>query len=368
MWLFILSLLASIYYENEKEIMLAEHRLSMQLVNETYFEEVQDMRFFNEPFPPHIAYRTALFDENQEVIASFMKDNKVNFSKVISLDGKYIHFIVSLGNSVRDAKYLVYETEDNRLWWKSFVKDIAIYGILIFVFITFVGIYLVKLFLRPMRESLELLDNFIKDTTHELNTPIAAIIANIETIDKEKLESKITKKIRRVDIAARTISNIYNDLTYLVLHNDIATNNEDINVSQFLCERVDYFHIGMEQKKISFTRTVDEEVIVNIDKNKLGRLIDNLLSNAIKYNKIKGSIHIDLSKECLCVTDTGIGIPKEKLNCIFERYIRANDSIGGFGIGLNIVTMIASEYGIKIEINSEEHIGTEIKLYWNLTK
>ena len=366
MWVFILSLLAAIYYENEKQAMLAEHRLSMQIINETYFEEVQDMRFFNEPFPPHIAYETALFDENKKVIASFMNDNKVHFEKVISLDGKFIHFVVPLGNSVKDAKYLVYETKDNRLWWKSFVQDVIMYGVFLFGFITFTGIYLVKLFLRPMQESIELLDNFIKDTTHELNTPIAAIIANIESLDVEKLEAKKAKKIRRIDIAARTISNIYNDLTYLVLHNDIAVNNEDVNVSTFLCERVDYFYISMEQKKLSFTREVVDDVIIHIDKNKLGRLIDNLLSNAIKYNKVNGSIDISLNQDYLAVRDTGIGIPKKKLECIFERYIRANDSIGGFGIGLNIVAMIAKEYGIKIEINSEEKVGTEIKLCWNL--
>ena len=368
MWIFILSLVATIYYENEKDLMLAEHRLSMQLVNETYFQEVQDMQFFNEPFPPHIAYKTALFNEDKKVIASFMRDNKVNFNEVISLDGKYIHFVVPLGNSVENAKYLVYETKDNRLWWKSFVQDIIMYGIFAFGFITFVGIYLVKLFLRPMRESLELLDNFIKDTTHELNTPVSAIVANIETINKTSLDEKTRKKIRRVDIAARTISNIYNDLTYLVLHNDIAVQNEEINVSRFICERVDYFHIGIEQKKIKFTREVDDKVIVKIDRNKLGRLIDNIISNAIKYNKVNGSIHIQLNQEFISVKDTGIGIPKDKINSIFERYIRANDSVGGFGIGLNIVAMIATEYGMKIEINSEEQEGTEIKLYWNLIK
>jgi len=348
--------------------MLSEHRLSMQIVNETYFEEVQDMRFFNEPFPPHIAYRTGLFDENKEVIESFMKDDKVNFSKIISLDGKYIHFVVPLGNSVKDAKYLVYETDDNRLWWKSFMQDIIMYGVFAFGFITFIGIYLVRLFLNPMKESIELLDNFIKDTTHELNTPVSVIMANIESLNLGNLEEKKAKKIKRIDIAARTISNIYNDLTYLVLHNDLSISNEDINVSTFLCERVDYFNIGMEQKKISFTRKVEDKVIVHMDKHKLGRLIDNLLSNAIKYNKIKGSIHIELNKKFLSVTDTGIGIPKKKLKCIFERYVRANDSIGGFGIGLNIVAMIAKEYDIKIEINSEERQGTEIKLYWNLEK
>ena len=368
MWFFILALLGSIYYAQEKEKMLSEHRLSMQLVNESYFLLIKDMCFYDEKFPKNIAYNTALYDKDKEVIASHLDDTHINFKKVISLDGDYIHFIVPVGNSMREAKFLVYETLDNRLWWKSFVKDIIIYGSLLFVFISIIGVYLVRLFLRPMRESIELLDNFIKDTTHELNTPVAAIMANVEGIDVSKLQEKEAKKIRRVDIAARTISNIYNDLTYLILHNDIAINNEEVNVGSFLCERVDYFKIGMEQKKLSFTREVSEEVLVFIDKNKLGRLVDNLISNAIKYNKVNGSIHINLNKEYLSVIDTGIGIPKEKLSCIFERYQRANDSVGGFGIGLNIVAMITKEYGIKVEIDSKENEGTEIKLYWNLNK
>ena len=368
MWVFILALLASIYYENEKEVMLSEHRLSMQLVNETYYKKIKRMCFYDEKFPKNIAYNTALYDRDEEVIASHIDDNNINFKKVISLDGDYIHFVVPVGNDMKEAKYLVYETKDNRLWWKSFVKDIVIYGLLLFAFISFVGLFLVKLFLRPMKESIELLDNFIKDTTHELNTPIAAIVANIETIDKSSLDEALSKKVRRVDIAARTISNIYNDLTYLVLHNDIAVNNEEVDVSTFLCERVDYFSLSMEQKKLSFSREVEENITLNIDKNKLGRLIDNLISNAIKYNKINGAIKIELNSKYLSVSDTGIGIPKKKLECIFERYIRANDSVGGFGIGLNIVAMIAKEYGIKIEIHSEENKGTEIKLYWNLSK
>lgn len=369
MWIFILSLLGWIYYEHEKEVMLAEHRLSMEFVNEMYYPVVE-YAYINKPcdFPEDIAYATAAYDKDKKVMASYLHDSHVDFSKVISLNNGYIHFIVPINSNARGVRYLVYETADNRLWWKSVVKDFIIYGVLLFVFISFVGINLLKIFLRPMREAIELLDNFIKDTTHELNTPVAAIMANIEGIDISKLQEKDAKKIRRVDIAARTISNIYNDLTYLILHNDIAVTDEDINVAAFLCERVDYFKISIEQKKIEFTRDVAEDVIVHMDKNKLGRLIDNLISNAIKYNKVNGTIYINLNKEFLSVRDTGIGIPKEKIRCVFERYKRANDSIGGFGIGLNIVSMISKEYGIEIKIDSEENVGTEIKLYWNLNK
>jgi len=363
MWIFILILLASIYYKNEKENMLAEHRLSMQLVNETYYLNM----FYHyidsgEELPEGLAYRTAVFDSNKKVLASYLKEEPTDFSKFISLDGDYVHCIVRVGPNDMDVKYLVYETEDNRLWWTAMIKNMLLYGTFIFIFMTLVGINLLRLFLRPMRESIELLDNFIKDTTHELNTPVSVIVANIEGINVDGLAEKEAKKIRRVDIAARTISNIYNDLTYLILHNDIAVKDEDINLSRFLCERVDYFKVAMEQKRIHFEREVEEEIVIHMDRNKLGRVIDNLISNAIKYNKINGSIEVQLKKGVLSVIDTGVGIPKEKIDSIFERYHRVNETVGGFGIGLHIVAMICKDYDIDIDVSSEINKGTKIEL------
>ncbi len=366
MWVIILILLASIYYENEKETMLAEHRLSMQLVNETHYANMFYLYIDSgEELPVSLAYRTAVYDSKKKVLASYLKEEPRDFSKYISLDGDYVHFIVRIAPNDIDAKYLVYETEDNRLWWEAMIKDMLLYGTLIFIFITIVGVILVKLFLRPMREAIELLDNFIKDTTHELNTPVSVIVANIEGIDQKKLEEKDAKKIRRVDIAAHTISNIYNDLTYLILHNDIAVKDEKIYLSQFLCERVDYFRVTMDQKRITFVKDIDEGVMIYMDKNKLGRLIDNLISNAIKYNKIDGEIGIRLKEGCLRVSDTGIGIPEDKISKVFERYQRANEAVGGFGIGLHIVAMIAQEYGMSLSIESELNKGTQIQLKWN---
>ena len=365
MWILILSLLASIYYENEKEMMLAEHRLSMQLVNETHYVNM----FYKyidsgDELPKSLAYRTAVFDSNKKVLASYIKEEPRDFTKFISLDGDYVHCIVRVGVNDMNVKYLVYETDDNRLWWTAMIKNMFLYGTFLFLFITFIGFNLVKLFLRPMRECIELLDNFIKDTTHELNTPVSVIVANIEGINLDKLEEKERKKIRRVDIAARTISNIYNDLTYLILHNDVIVKDEEIDLSHFICERVDYFKVTMNQKKIIFVKEIKENIHICMDKNKLSRLVDNLLSNAIKYNKINGEIRIVLKEGYLEISDTGIGIPEEKLSTVFERYQRANDVVGGFGIGLNIVAMIAKEYKFSLDIKSELNKGTEISLLW----
>jgi two-component system OmpR family sensor kinase len=92
--------------------------------------------------------------------------------------------------------------------------------------------------------------------------------------------------------------------------------------------------------------------------------MDNLLSNAIKYNKMEGKIKISLLEGSLCVEDNGIGIPADMIDRVFERYTRADKSVGGFGIGLNIVAMIAREYDLNITIESQEKQGTKICVSW----
>ena len=72
---------------------------------------------------------------------------------------------------------------------------------IIYLIIALIGFYLAKLFLRPIREERVKLNNFIKDTTHELNTPVTAILTNIEMIDKSLLDGKLAKKINRIEIA-----------------------------------------------------------------------------------------------------------------------------------------------------------------------
>ena len=66
----------------------------------------------------------------------------------------------------------------------------------------------------------------------------------------------------------------------------------------------------------------------------------------------------------MIIEDTGKGISKENLNRLFDRYSRFDKSVGGFGIGLNIVSLIAKEYNFKIEVESEVDIGTKVKIKW----
>jgi two-component system OmpR family sensor kinase len=226
------------------------------------------------------------------------------------------------------------------------------------------GYFILRLVLKPMRDALHLLDRFIKDTTHELNTPVTAIITNIEMIDKNSLDERLLKKINRIEIGAKTISNIYEDLTFVTLNNQIISNNEEINLSNVLKQRVEYFNSIATMKKINFDLNIEDDVFIVCDMKKITKLIDNILSNAIKYNKIAGFIKVNLNDNILSIEDSGKGIEKENLKTLFERYSRFDKSVGGFGIGLNIVSLIAKEYNLKIDIKSQIDIGTTVEVTW----
>jgi two-component system OmpR family sensor kinase len=119
-----------------------------------------------------------------------------------------------------------------------------------------------------------------------------------------------------------------------------------------------------EAKHLAIHPAIADEVMLQMDANDAMRLIDNLLSNAIKYNRNGGTNTITLDTEPLSVADTGKGIVPEKIATLHERFRRANESEGGFGIGLNIVHQVVQHYGYVMHIDSREHHGTEVTILW----
>jgi len=231
------------------------------------------------------------------------------------------------------------------------------------LFFTLLGFFLGRLFIAPMRESMEKMNLFIEDTTHELNTPISTILANIELIETfGKCEKN--EELQRIEIASKTLSRIYDDLIYLNLNHKYYRHIESINVSDFVRERMVYFNVMAVNKKLQLEVNIENNVLLDIDKNDLTRLVDNLITNAIKYNKKDGLLKIYLSPKLLSVTDTGIGIRKKDLDTIVCRFKRANKSEGGFGVGLDIVSQVVANYGYTLDIHSKEGKGTEVVVKW----
>lgn len=362
----LLGILGYMYYNFQKDLVLQKYRVELSSLAKEQIEKLKELhRNFDKQrvYPRDKRFNSAIYDSSFKEIFATTPMGEIDFSKVIYLKDGKIYLIKEPESYYLGTKYLVLEVKKESNWISKILKDMLIYGLVIFFVMVGFGYFLLKLMLKPMREAIELLDRFIKDTTHELNTPVNAIISNIEMIDKDKLEAKLAKKIKRIDIGARTVSNLYQDLTYLTLGHKIVSNDEEVNLKELIVERLEYFSLFANSKKLTVSSNL-KDVSLNIDRKKIAKLIDNLLSNAIKYNRVGGSLHVELERNYFEVKDSGRGIAKEKLDFITKRYARANESVGGFGIGLSIVMMIASEYALDVKIDSKENEWTKVRVSW----
>ncbi|MEA3418504.1 MAG: HAMP domain-containing sensor histidine kinase [Campylobacterota bacterium] len=362
----VLSLLSVFYYQSQEKLMFSNQRTALS--NYSY-EQIKRLKILHHYFddrrtyPRDHRFKSAIYDLEEVQIFSLLDDERVRFDKEIYRTEEKIHFVKILDDHYLGTKYLIIEVDDDQVWYHETLRKIAMFGVSAFLLLTLFSLILAKLFVKPMRDSIMLLDRFIKDTTHELNTPLSAILANIEMMDKEVMVEKNRKKLERITIAAKTVSTLYEDLTYLTLEHERSNYDEVLDLKQIIEERTEYFRILSKSKQITFWFDLEDEYFL-MDRKKFIRIVDNLISNAIKYNKRGGKIRIILKKGVLMIEDSGIGIEEEKIPFIFDRYMRFNSSEGGFGVGLSIVKKIVDEYNMKIEVISQIGKGTKMVLTW----
>ena len=218
-------------------------------------------------------------------------------------------------------------------------------------------------------------NEFFGNISHEFKTPLNIILGIVQLIDKNIELDNITKEnlIRHVDIMKqnsyrllRLVNNLIDisriDIGYYNLqpsNYNIVKVIEDITLS--IAEYV-------KHKKINLIFNTDvEEITLACDPDKIERVMLNLLSNAIKYTDDNGDIYVSLNKVnedvVVSVKDSGVGIPNDKLELIFDRFGQANDILSrrceGSGIGLSIVKSIVEMHGGKIDVFSEIGKGSE---------
>lgn len=364
MSLAILVLLGVLHYRTSKTEMLASHRLAMQLEGESYLPRlIRWMQGDRPVFPKDPAYETAFYLGQKRLGGTLMQAPE-DFTPGIHAQRGSVYLVIPMGSYGLKDGTTVMMTVDDGLWRQRFWKHAVGYGSALFAVLLLIGIGLLRLFLRPMQGAVALLDRFIKDTTHELNTPVTAILTNIERLDTSVMDAKQRKKIGRIETAARTIGSIYDDLTFLLLQKEVRVEDADVDMEALVKERLDYFHTRFEAKRLTCTLSVSDAFVVEMDRALAARMIDNLLSNAVKYSDTDTEVVIEIGQGRLTIVNRGAEIPESKLSLIFERYARADTHRGGFGIGLHVVAQIARQYGIAVEVASKEH-QTRFSLIWS---
>ena len=230
--------------------------------------------------------------------------------------------------------------------------------------IAIVAYALVRLSLRPIKAQIKHLERFIKDTTHEVNTPLSVILMSVQKFDNSELGEANKKRLHHIKLSAQSLHQMYQNLIFLNFYQG-KNNEQSLQLDSLINERVEYFSTLLAQKNITLDCKLSPAKIY-ANKDEITIMLDNLLSNAIKYNHKGGTISLLLTasqdKATLEIRDSGYGIQKEDLERIFERYKRFNDDKGGFGIGLSLVSEIASKYDIDLNVQSEVGKGSAFVL------
>lgn len=369
MYLGSLSLLASgiayLYYMDQKKSLIDQLRFEMRYKVKSinakleYYHLYQDEEFtFYEE-----GYGIALYDNKRKLIVSTFPGENIDFTQFFYVSNEEYYLVESLHNEYLGVKYIVVKKALDPHKLESIKERIALIALYAFPFLIFVALILSKIMLSPINKSISTLRKFMKDATHEMNTPISTILMSFEHMDKENLTKKQVRSLDRIDIATKTLSGLYNDLSFASFHDYIQYEDTPIDVKEVVEERIKHVDTLIHFKQLHITSNLQPKII-HMDKRKLILLIDNLLSNAIKFTKKNGLIEVILTETYLSVKDNGLGISKEDQQSIFKRF-KSNHSLeGGFGVGLDIVSQICKEYHIKIKLDSELSKGSEFKLIW----
>ena len=319
-------------------IMAAMHSDSEELDKKTFLQNLKHCRF-----------EAGYYDLNEQPLYTeieYFNDFDGEFSIT---NGSYYTVIEDSSNHL-GVHYIVLKENELLVTLQQLRIKIIEYLVFSFLLMGIVGYFLGRLFLRPVREQIESLDQFISDTTHELNTPISAILMTVQSLNGVE-----DKKMKRLEASAKRLSVMYSSLTYRLEGKRQA--KKVLDFEKVIAERVEYVKELIDSKRLNVKLELESTKVL-MNERSAYRLIDNLLSNAIKYSDVGDTITITLNDNILKVKDTGIGIDEAMQEDIFKRYHRANEERGGFGIGLNIVLSICKEYKIKLDLDSQKGKGS----------
>ena len=210
---------------------------------------------------------------------------------------------------------------------------------------------------------------FTSAASHELRTPITVILAQAEEILSGNKKTSYYKKAAKVILSeSKRISFLISQL--LILARDyqggFELNNEVIDLGILIKDIVEEMKIIAKPEKIKISINNGKSLKINADQTLVTTLIINIINNSIKYNRKGGYIRISLSREKdyakISIEDSGIGISKEDIPFIFNRFYMVDKVRTGksFGLGLSIVKWISDIHGGNIDIDSEPGIGTKI--------
>jgi signal transduction histidine kinase len=230
--------------------------------------------------------------------------------------------------------------------------------------------------LERVSELSQLKANFISNISHELRTPLTHIKGYVELLVSESL-GPVTKEQKHAlqvsQQSAGKLETLIEDLIMVSLatRGELTVKLEDMDIRRISNLAVKSFIGKAENRGINLHAVIDEDIpFVQADSQKIGWALSHLIDNGIKFTSSGGSVVLSVKREgenlvIVSVTDTGIGIPPNRLNEIFEAFHQLDGSStrhhGGTGLGLSLVRQIIEAHGSMIEVQSVEGRGSTFK-------
>ena len=209
---------------------------------------------------------------------------------------------------------------------------------------------------------------FFANASHELKSPLTSIIGYQQLIQQGILttnEEIQDATLRTIKEAQRMNKLIIEMLDLSRLENNVQTILEIVNISKVINDCLVELQPSIERRNIELNVKLDD-VTIEASQSDLYKLIKNIIDNAIVYNKENGKLKIELKKNELTISDTGVGISQEDLEHIFDRFYRVDKArskeSSGTGLGLSIVKHICLLYGYEINVKSRIGEGTVVTI------
>ena len=309
--------LAFIFYNYYK---LEEEHLSEEL-----FLEMKNYSFF--------------FDDERFDMDIVPKVDDKQFYELY-FDKKHLYILAPFPQDKESSLQIFYPLKFyNQLLYN--IKSRLFWQFLLLSFVSSIISFLFALYaLKPLRNSLSLLEEFIKDIIHDLNTPITSILINLKMMEKNE-------EVESIAQSANAISMLHKNL--VVYLKDMQFEEESFSIKRAVEEQVVFFRSLYDY--LDWEVEVEDKIIVS-NKNALSRILYNLLSNACKYNTSNGFIKIEFKDNRLLISNSSYGIKNPSR--VFDRFYKESDR--GLGIGLHIVKKLCNELGIKKSLVVKEKV------------